>query len=279
MRLSHSAVEMLKQCSFKYKLHYIDRMRSKRVSSALVFGVALDEALNALLESKSLSQARLVFMAKWVPYFNVSHVDYYKSDLILDLVPVGVPNEYANWYSMYKKGMGMLESYNVSIIPRIKRLKGLQERIALHGHDEQGNQTEDSITGIIDFIADVEMDDGTVVTAIIDNKSASKLYPKNAVLTKEQTALYSMAHHDIEYVAFAVICKAPPFKTQLLIGIPPEELKEKVIDNFVSACNTINNNEFEQNRKSCFAFGMQCQFMSYCNGRGFNKDVYKAEEK
>jgi PD-(D/E)XK nuclease superfamily len=279
MRLSHSAVETLKQCSLKYKLHYVDRMRSKRMSSALAFGVCFDEALNELLLNKDLNKSISVFKEKWLPFADNEYVDYYKSDLVMELIHDWVPESLYNWYSMYRKGVGMLASYEANILPRIKAVKGLQERIALHGYDDRGNETEDSITGIIDFIADVEMDDGVVVTAIIDNKSASKLYPKNAVLTKEQTALYSMAHADIEYAAFAVVCKAPPFKTQLLIGKPPEELKDRVIDNFVTACHTINEADFIPNRKACWSFGMACPYLSYCNGKGFSKDIYKAEEK
>ena len=51
-RLSHSAMEKYKTCPAQYKLHYRDRIRSEKIGSALLFGSALDEALNRLLASK-----------------------------------------------------------------------------------------------------------------------------------------------------------------------------------------------------------------------------------
>lgn len=50
--LSHSAFEKFKTCPQMYKLHYLDRLRSEKKGSALLFGNALDEALNVLLSTK-----------------------------------------------------------------------------------------------------------------------------------------------------------------------------------------------------------------------------------
>jgi hypothetical protein len=43
---------MYQDCSYKYKLHYIERLRSIHIGSALFFGSAFDEALNSLLLTK-----------------------------------------------------------------------------------------------------------------------------------------------------------------------------------------------------------------------------------
>lgn len=51
-RLSHSASQKYLTCPAMYRLHYIDRIRSHRIGSALLFGSALDEALNVLLATK-----------------------------------------------------------------------------------------------------------------------------------------------------------------------------------------------------------------------------------
>ena len=51
-RLSHSAAERYKLCGASYKLHYIDKIRPEKIGSPLIFGGALDEALNVLLETK-----------------------------------------------------------------------------------------------------------------------------------------------------------------------------------------------------------------------------------
>ena len=51
-RLSHSAAGKYELCPAQYKLHYIDRIRSDKLGSALLFGSAIDEALNVLLATK-----------------------------------------------------------------------------------------------------------------------------------------------------------------------------------------------------------------------------------
>lgn len=52
LRLSHSSIETYNTCPQKYKLHYIDKIRSDYLSSPLFFGKAIDGALNILLIAK-----------------------------------------------------------------------------------------------------------------------------------------------------------------------------------------------------------------------------------
>jgi hypothetical protein len=66
IRLSKTAVEMYQQCGMKYKLHYIDKWRTKLLDSPLFFGSAIDEALNCLLitKKKTLIGDEVEFLAK-----------------------------------------------------------------------------------------------------------------------------------------------------------------------------------------------------------------------
>jgi len=51
-QLSFSAVQKYKTCPKMYQLHYQDRLRSDKIGSPLLFGNAIDEALNVLLLKK-----------------------------------------------------------------------------------------------------------------------------------------------------------------------------------------------------------------------------------
>jgi len=55
VRLSNSAIELYKTCPYRYKLHYVDRIRGTTTSSPLFFGKAIDEALNCMLLTKKKS--------------------------------------------------------------------------------------------------------------------------------------------------------------------------------------------------------------------------------
>lgn len=53
-RVSHSARDLHSTCSYRWKLHYVDRIRSIFLDSPLFFGAALDEAFSRLLLEKKL---------------------------------------------------------------------------------------------------------------------------------------------------------------------------------------------------------------------------------
>jgi len=93
--ISHSSKEKYHTCGKMYDLHYNQRIRSKTVSSALVFGGAIDQAFNALLDGQSLTEANLIFESAWysskvngqeVVLSNTSIIEYYKADCNLDLL-------------------------------------------------------------------------------------------------------------------------------------------------------------------------------------------------
>lgn len=287
IRLSHSSRETYNSCPQKWKLHYINKYRSRRTTSALVFGSSIDNALNDLLLNGNYAQAELIFTDEWLTYKNANHIDFYPSDYdssLLTLQDVETIEAIADdaerkhalaWHTLLVKGIVMLRAYHTDIYPRIKKVHSVQTPVNLIGMLEDGTESTDSISGFIDCILDLELDDGTIATVIVDNKTSSTPYPKNAVLTKEQTALYSLAYPDIEYAAFAVMVKKSLGRTQLLIGKPPEELKQKVLDNFVETLENINAGKFPQNRKSCFSFGSKCCYYSYCHGEGFDENIFE----
>lgn len=51
-RLSHSAASKFQECPKAYEFHYLQKLRSKTTSGALLFGSALDAALTVLMKSK-----------------------------------------------------------------------------------------------------------------------------------------------------------------------------------------------------------------------------------
>lgn len=269
-----------------YKLHYIDRKRSIRTSSALVFGSAMDEALNELLLNRNYAGAELIFTEQWLQHKENYNIDFFKSDSDVTLLTLEQAEEIdassnkehlLAWYTLFQKGRAMLEAYYNEILPKIVKVISVQEKIDLTGEDSDGGDTADSITGIIDAIVEVVLPDGSIVEAILDNKTSSQPYTKNCVQTKEQTALYSIAKPEYSHAGFAVMLKKKPFKIQLLIGEVPEKLKEATLNQFVDVLNKINAGKFPQNRKSCFNFASKCPYYSYCHRGVFDENIIDAK--
>lgn len=285
IKLSISGRDKFLACSMMYKYHYIDKLRPVRQSSALVFGSALDEALNNLLEKRNLDEAKATFWMNWSQWQFNEIIDFYNSDTDVTILSKETCEELdaiedprtkehrAAWSSLYQKGLKLLDVYHAELLPSIKKVIAVQKEIALYGCDDEGKQTEDAITGIIDVIAEVEMDDGKIVTAVLDNKSTSTPYPKNSVEKKEQTALYTFAE-GIEYGGFLTMNKKN-FKTQKLIGVVPKQLQEETVETFVHVLERIKQKDFQMiPQNKCFHYGKRCDYYKYCWDNGDMRGLF-----
>jgi hypothetical protein len=274
-RLSHSAVDKYEQCPYKYYLHYVMKYRSSLQSSALVFGNALDIALNSMLDGKD--DYREVFDSEWNKYESQADViQYYNSDLDASLLlpeELELDKPMQNFISLRRKGYRLLDAYKAEIFPSIKKVISIQEEINISGYDEEGNATEDSIYGKIDLIAMIEHN-GEVKKALLDNKTTSQPYPKTAVVKKDQLALYSNGFLDIDYFGYLTLNKSN-FKTQIIIDKIPDTKKEEVLEKFVMTLSSIKDNKFDKNTKSCYAFGRRCEFWTHCHKGYFSSDIYQ----
>lgn len=105
-RLSYSAMEKYKTCPKMYELHYKEKLRSHKLSSPLLFGNAIDNALNTLLLKKknnltdeerafvSLDPKQVFDQTFSFQYINNEREDmptslfleYYKSDFDVDIL-------------------------------------------------------------------------------------------------------------------------------------------------------------------------------------------------
>jgi len=169
------------------------------IGSPLVFGKALDEALNVLLLRKkdNLSPEELEYSKKNpLDIFNDLMVSegvlYLKSDLDEDLLTEEFrlnnkwePSKLSH-HSLLQKGKMILEEYENSILPRIIKVHSIQKE------GELLNAEGDILTSKTDFIADWEEVGNTV---LFDNKTSGKRYLGNSVSTSYQLSIYSEAEN------------------------------------------------------------------------------------
>lgn len=219
-RISHSAVRLFSQCGRRYQLHYLERMRPTTISGALLFGSAIDSALNDLLLNKNVAQAKKIFDATFEhqPINNVrtslpmaTNVVYAKTDFDIELIPEAfqikiqpeydrileskqksgfdsLPDEdkrnyaYYNWLSMHRKGHVMIETYAAEILPQIKEVLAIQKNLSLK------NDVGDEVIGVIDLIVEWKDDK----RYILDNKTSTRDYEADSAMRSQQLLLY---HH------------------------------------------------------------------------------------
>lgn len=193
-KISYSAYRKYVQCPKMYQYHYEQRLRPTGISSALVFGTAIDAALNALLLGKGDPVG--VFQGSF-KFEDLKDVTWdYKKDLQLDLFTesqmeglVGQSDDYKSWASMRIKGRLLIEAYQEYIFPQIIEVHGVQKEL-------------NSRPGILDAVLSLS----GYGLVLADHKTSGGPYQTDALETDTQLALYAQ-DQGIDQVAYIVLNK------------------------------------------------------------------------
>jgi len=222
IKLSHSAQEKFKLCSHEYKLHYIEKLRSEKIGSPLIFGTAIDAACEDFLLNRNASRAREIFRktmkqqeinGELTELQTTTKIDYLDNDFDHELV-LESDNEFLSKDTVFADAKQAYEELKgktdrteqelvvwnyinwISLYRKGHLLvnafmdfaeENIEEVYAtqpvIELEDEHGNQ----ITGKADFIVKVK---GHSKPVVLDLKTASRYYDKNSVKDSDQLALY-----------------------------------------------------------------------------------------
>jgi ATP-dependent helicase/DNAse subunit B len=271
--ISHTGKELYKNCPYSYYLHYILKLREDSQSSALFFGKAVDEGLNHLLVNfGDVTGALKEFNRFWnsILSLGLDSIRFSKADLDYTLIDKKDQKLHKDnvkmltYLSLKEKGRMMIEQYNIQILPLIKKVVSVQNRVNIK------NDAGDKLNGVVDFIA--EWYDGRII--VFDNKTTSVTYKEDSVRTSEQLATYEEAmieqYGKIDACGFIVVNKAirkkkePLVKIDVIIDTIPDELHEKTFKEYDDVITGIKSEKFDKNWNGCKTkFGL-CQYYEYC---------------
>lgn len=270
-KLSHSAASMLSTCGKKYKYHYIDRLRDKNSSGALLFGSAIDIALNDLLEYKSLNKAKSIFNNSW-RYGRIGseketsdltkseRLVYSKSDFDVELLnkeDLLVLDKQDNALKKIEHVFNLKEKHGIENLTSEQRqfynhanwlvlrhkgewmleayakeiLPKIKKVLTIQKPIELDNGKGDKIVGFIDLA--VTWEDGK--NYILDNKTSSIDYEEDSGSTSQQLILYYHAQKE-EYN---------------LSGVGFIVMKKHVLKNKVKICSKCENDGSGRTHKTC----------------------------
>ena len=265
MKLSPTAKEQYLRCPLAYYMKYILGFKEELGGSPLIIGSANDAGTEALLQGKTMEEAKRIHDdALLHPTVNGVVVDSMTSDKIkwsksdLKNSPIVSDNPAEVWVA---KGHMILEQYAKQVMPKIKSVLGTQIRASIK------NELGDEGYGFADFI--YEHVDGRIILA--DNKTAGKRYDDAKVLEMmPQLAFYEEALRDeykIDQSEFIVMVKdirkternGPRVVIQddLVFDIP-EEIFEKTFADFEEVMHNIRMGRFESNHPDCHRFYGPC---------------------
>jgi hypothetical protein len=178
-------------------------------------------------------------------------------------------------YSLYRKGLMIIEAYKERVLPEIHEVFSIQEQVTIT--DPDGNY----ITGYIDFVASFVDDPERIY--VCDNKTTSdvnKYYKDDAVLTSGQLATYCEYKQipDGAYIACQkkIMVREPRIKIKTIKDTIPEQLYEDTFDQYAEVLHNIKEGHYPSNMDndlSCMAFGRLCEYYAHCK-YGSMKNLY-----
>jgi hypothetical protein len=206
------------------------------MSSALLFGTAIDKACEDYMKERTPLRAREIFKQNWreqehngqlIELHNCTEIEYRDADFdaelliqsdnesilkdtihtnVSSIIKEGIDRKriaYINWISLYRKGILMVNKFIEWVDENVSEVLGCQIPIELE--DEQGNK----ITGLADFAIKVNGYDKPI---LVDLKTAARYYERGSVKESEQLSLYffflkEKSYPDMERSAYLVLSK------------------------------------------------------------------------
>lgn len=280
-RISNSAMDAYNRCPRFYKFRYIENVKGDYTATPLLFGSAIDAALNYILESIrdnkewTKQQAEglfLEYMNKWPG----NRLEYFKNEIPESAVGIGytdVEMERIVFNTIILRGLACIEVYINDFLPLLDSVISVQNRGVVL------NEEGDEFTFVVDFIG--KLKDGR--TVLFDNKTASAKYKKKAVVESQQLSLYIEQFPEIILAGYIVLIKNPErekgMKLQILIDEIPEETRAKSFKLLDETMQNIKAGKFDCNFKGCMAFGKKCEYERACSYGDYTGLVPAREKK
>lgn len=176
-------------CPEQYRLYYIEKLRPKEPSAAMVFGRIVHEALAALLQHEDDPVA--VFLDAWKGA-KEAELAYSKRD---------------SWESLNETGEKLLAKFVDEELSKIENVHAIEESFRL-----DVTSLEVPVVGIIDLVADI---DGK--RTVVDFKTSGSTYAEHEVALSNQLTAYQLAEPSAERAALCVLVKtkAPKIEWQV----------------------------------------------------------------
>jgi hypothetical protein len=229
IRLSHSAQDKYLMCPKEYYLHYIEKLRSEKMGSPLIFGTAIDNACENYIVDRVPLRAREIFKSlmriqkindEETELAHTTKIEYLSSDfdselltesdnelLIKDTIFANPKELYDNLKDKREKTPELMTEDDslrwnylnwISLYRKGKYLingfmdfvdENVEHVYATQPEIELADEHGNAVTGKADFIVKLKDHSHPVV---LDLKTSSKYYDNKSVIESKQLALYTL---------------------------------------------------------------------------------------
>lgn len=281
IKISHSRVELYNLCPAKFKFSYVDKLAVDKTFTPLLFGSAIDESLNYVLncvkdkKPVNVLEAKTIFSKSMNKWTGNNELVFFKSEIPEEEFDIDDPegNQHRAFNYLNAVGLRMIDTYIEEVLPLFEEIIDVQVNKSIK------NELGDELILVMDFIAKLK----TGETMVIDNKTCGDLkksYPKTAVKKSQQLAIYSefTDSRQAAYLAMSKRLKDGKVEWSFIKDTIPEEMTEAAFEKIDLALRAIKKEEFSTNHKACFSFGRLCEFAGLCR-HGNMHGLIKKESK
>lgn len=244
VKLSHSALSRYQMCPTSYRLHYIDKVRPDSTTGALLFGSALDLALNCLLLNEGDPYERFIQAFTYgeinkaqvhiptcdkIAYANADYdadllnenhykkasevitgAETFKFDEIKEKKDqygfANLKTEEKQYYNYILWQCLCVKAELMMAAYKKKILPKIKKVLAIQEKIEVDNGSGDILTGFVDLIVDF---DGYGV-CVLDHKTSAREYKEDSVKSSSQLTQYfhlTKEKYNAKFAGFIVMKK------------------------------------------------------------------------
>jgi hypothetical protein len=283
-KLSHTKLNTYSDCGEKYRLYYEEKIRSKYINSYMIFGSAVDKALNELLVTKDVGSAKITLGAALSKVqINGESVDASTSNLVFysktDFDEELLKEEDYSYFKLLFKA-DLVDTYNKICQKKSNKesltdleiaqfnlaswmsldrkgeimidsyaekvLPRIKEVIAVQEPISLKNEEGDELVGFLDLV--VRLDDDKIY--LLDHKTSAFDYEADSAGKSPQLLIY---HHE---------CK----EKYGIDGVGYIVLQKKINKNRKKICTSCEFDGSNGRHKSCPALWAGSNFTERCGG-------------
>ena len=177
--LSHSRISKYLTCPEQYRLYYVENLRQRYLSSNLVFGQIVHQALAQLFQAGEDPVGH--FLENWTGVKD-AELSYGKRD---------------SWESLRGIGEALLTKFVDEELPKFGDVESSEKPFEL-----EITTLDLPFVGIIDLVADVQGQ-----RTVVDFKTSASSYRSHEARMSDQLTAYRLAEPDCERAALCVLVK------------------------------------------------------------------------
>ena len=189
---SFSQLKRWLDCPESYRLYYLERLRPRMPSAALVFGRAMHEAIEAALTQDT----------SLVTQFTPTWQDQRETPMAF--------SGRQNWESLRHVGEGLARVFDQEVRPLIGQVHSAEQRfeLTLPG-------VKRPLMGYVDAVVDWRGTPGA--RTLVEFKTSARAWQSHQFILSDQLAAYGLAFPELEQQAVVVLVKTKAPKVQVEI--------------------------------------------------------------